>query len=83
MICSRHRLYNLLSVHIMTDKVQLGGRIPQELLNRIREEAERGRRTIGTTVEMLLEEALAVRDERRQTAEAVNSSPRRRATLGG
>jgi len=67
----------------MTDKVQLGGRIPQELLNRIREEAERGRRTIGTTVEMLLEEALAVRDERRQTAEAVNSSPRRRATLGG
>jgi len=45
-----------------TTKVQLGGRISREIVERVRQEAAITRRALGTEVEILLEEALAARD---------------------
>jgi len=48
----------------MTTKVQLGGRLSREVVDRVRQEAAATRRTLGTEIEILLEEALAARDAR-------------------
>jgi hypothetical protein len=49
-------------------KVQLGSRLPAEIVERVRAEAKRNRWTLSVATEVLLAEALAVRDRARRSA---------------
>jgi len=60
----------MLSTGVMTTKVQLGGRLSREIVDRVRKEAAATRRTLGTELEILLEEALAARDAKHKPEKA-------------
>jgi hypothetical protein len=46
-------------------KVQFGGRLEPELIEQVREEARKSRRTLGMELTVLVEEALAARERAR------------------
>jgi hypothetical protein len=50
----------------MAKNVPLNGRIEPELLERVRQEAKVNRRRLGQEIARMIEEALAVRDQKRQ-----------------